>query len=91
MESLKHITKDEYYEWLKSADKIDAEYPAFTSCGGPHEFVTSIHKDGMLYSLCFGWYPEKDTDPNAKYKFKTIYWWGIQKLYKEPGQEGEGI
>jgi hypothetical protein len=88
---MKKISEQEYNEWLKTADRVEDESPTFTSCCGPHEFAIIIHKNGMLYELCWGWYPEEDKTPNPKYKYKTTCWWGIKTLHREFGQEGEGI
>lgn len=87
---MKYLTEDEYYEWLKSSTWI-SDGPMFTSCCGPHEFSDIICKDGNLYQLSRGWYPEEDKDPNAKYKYKDVHWWGVKLLKRADGQEGEGI
>lgn len=88
---MKEITKEEYYNWLKNADRVEDEYSEFTSCCGPHTFATPIHKNGMLYTLYYGWYTEEDKTPNSKYKYKDTHWWGIKCLYELSGQKGEGI
>lgn len=87
---MRHITEEEYYGWIKSSKRI-GDGPMFTSCCGPHEFSDLICRDGMLYYLYNGFYPEEDKDPNAKYKCKTVYWWGVKLLRKADGQDGEGI
>ncbi len=86
-----HITKEEYLDWLKRADIIEAESPTFTSCCGPHEFARLIHVKGMLYELSWGWYPEEDTSPDAKHKYKTTNWWGVKELCMDGGQYGDGV
>lgn len=86
-----HITEEEYDKWLETSNLIGNNEPIFTSCCGPHEFAQDIIKDGIYYSLHSGWYPEEDTTLNAKYKYKTTYWWGIKTLGKAAGQDGEGI
>lgn len=82
MTELQKITKEEYYNWLKTSDMVGNEYPVFTSCCGIHEFGMELHKNGNLYELFWGWYPE---DGNTK------YWYGIKELYREGGQEGDRI
>lgn len=79
---MKEITKEEYVEWLKSADTISDEYPIFTSCCGPHEFSRDIVKDGILYYLTWGW-GWKENKEECNYR--------IECAYKLQGQEGDGI
>ena len=86
-----HITKEEYDKWIETSELIGDEIPEFTSWCGPHEFSRDILKDGIYYALHWGWYPEEDTTPNAKYKYKTTYWWGIKSLCSAPCQSGDGI
>jgi hypothetical protein len=86
-----NISEDEYNHWLMIADEVESDRATFTECCGSHEFDRYIHVRGMLYVLCHGWYPEEDTVPDAKYKYKTVYWWGIKKLWRENNQEGDGI
>lgn len=85
-----YLTQDEYYEWLKASAWI-SQGEMFTSCCGPHEFSDIVRRDGNLYALYNGFYPEKDEDPNAKYAYKTVYWWGVKLLQRDDGQEGDGI
>lgn len=91
LEPATEISKEEYENWLKSADSVEDEHSIFTSCCGPHEFSRNIHVKGMLYELHWGWYPEEDTVPDAKYKYKDTFWWGIKEMWREDGQEGGGI
>jgi hypothetical protein len=76
------ITQEEYYNFIKTADKVGNEYCSFSSCCGPHSFSTEIQKDGMLYELSWGWYVENK---------KTKYWYNMECLHKLSNQEGDGI
>jgi hypothetical protein len=78
-----NITKEEYFDWIKTSDKVGDEYCEFSSCCGPHTFGRKIVKDGVEYELSWGWgWDDKD-------KKKHFYY--VKCLYKLNGQEGEGI
>ncbi len=89
--SYKHITEEEFNEWMDGANIIEYAIPVFTSFCGPHEFCNVISKGGVIYDMGYGWDIEKDESPDAKYPCKTTYWWGIRKMKKDAGQEGDGI
>lgn len=89
--SYKLITEDEFNVWMDGADVIEYSRPVITSCCGPHEFCHIICKGGMIYDMGWGWDIEKDESPDAKYPYKTVYWWGIREMTKDAGQEGDGI
>jgi len=76
------ITKKEYFDWLKTSDKVGDECCMFSSCCGPHTFGRRIEKDGIEYELSWGWgWDEHD---------KTKHSYYVECLYKLNGQEGEG-
>ena len=77
------ITKEEYYEWLKSSRIVHSESCIFSSCCGPHSFATDIEKDGVLYELSWGWGWNQDKRDEHNY--------GVKPLYRMEGQEGDGI
>ena len=84
------ISEQQYNEFLTNSEFVRDGF-SFTSFGGPHDFSTIVIKEGMLYDVGYGWYPEKDEDPNAKYPYKTTYWWGYKRLQMSDGQLGDGI
>ena len=47
--SYKEIPQEEYYDWFKDASIIREESCVFSSFCGPHEFSTTISKNGMIY------------------------------------------
>jgi hypothetical protein len=78
------LTEKEYYDFLKSVDRIlTDEYCSFSSCCGPHTFTIEVLKNGIRYTANWGW-GWNDND-----KSKRNYY--ITTLYKEQGQEGDGI
>jgi len=80
-----YITQEEYQNWLKIADKVGAEYCEFGSYCGPHTFANDIEKDGILYTLFWGWGWERNEKNEPK------HFWAIKQLYKIPLQDGDGI
>ena len=80
--SYKEIPQEEYYDWFKDAVIITEERCVFSSFCGPHEFSTTISKNGMIYELGCGWYVENS---------KTVEWYGVRKLHINHNQNGDGI
>ena len=78
----KEIPQEEYYDWFKDASIIREESCVFSSFCGPHEFSTTISKNGMIYELGWGWHIENS---------KTINWYGVRKLHTDHNQNGDGI
>jgi len=76
------ITKEEWENWLKTADKIVDSYMLSHSFCGGGEYVNVIEKDGMLYELhdWTGWWDNKNQEG-----------WTVAILHKAAGQGGEGI
>ena len=77
--SYKEISKKEYYDWLKDSSIISDERCVFSNCCGPHEFSTTIIKNGKIYELGWGW-----DNPE-------LTWYGIRKLHIAQNQNGDGV
>ena len=76
------ISQSEYYNWLKHSEIVCPESIRFSATCGIHEFGTIIRNQGTLYDLLWG----NDVENN-----ESVYWWGIKTLYKDFGQDGDGI
>lgn len=79
---MKEITENEYNEFLKTSKIVVNEYCSFSSFCGPHSFTTEVINDGIRYELNWGW-GWKDDHSKKDYS--------ITELYKEIGQEGDGV
>lgn len=77
------LTKEEYDNWLETADKVEQEHCVFSSMCGPHEFANIIHKNGIAYELCWGW----DVINNKE----TNYFYSVKQLFALDGQYGDKI
>lgn len=74
------IAKEEYDSWVEKSEVIEQERCTFSAYIGPHEFVSMIRNNGMLYELSYGWCTNSDE-----------HWYLINPLYRDNGQEGDGI